>query len=132
MTQDAPNPVARPGGYLVGVIDDRFNCDRAVDDFAKLGLGADRVVTYVGPEGAAQLEATEPQGILESVTSLMNAGTMDSEDVERYRRAALAGQCVLAAHVPAEEERARALDLMRTHGGHDLCYYAGASVERYD
>ena len=131
MTQDPNRLVARPGGYLVGVIESRFNCDRVVGDLAKIGLGDDRVVTYVGPEGAALLEAVEPHGFLATVASLVNAGTMDPEDVERYRQATQSGQCVLAAHVPDEDERTRALELLRTHGGHDLSYYTGAGVERY-
>jgi hypothetical protein len=132
MTQDAADLVARPEGYLVGIIDDPYLCDRAVEDLAKVGLGVDRVVTYIGAEGAAQLAATEPSGFLERVALLINAGAMESESVERYRRAAQAGQCVIAAHVPDEDERMRALDLLRMHSAHELCYYAGSSVERYD
>jgi hypothetical protein len=131
MTQDRTELAVRPSGYLIGVIESTFACDQAVEDLAKIGLGADRVLTYVGPAGAEQLDAAEPSGFLETLASLVSAGGMDPDDVARYRGAAESGQCVLAAHVPDDEERARALDLMRTHGGHDLCYYDGASVERY-
>ena len=132
MTQDPADLAARPSGYLIGVIESRFACDQAVEDLSKIGLGADRVLTYVGHAGAEQLNASEPSGFFETLASLVSAGGMDPDDVERYRAAAESGQCVLAAHVPDDDERARALDLMRTHGGHDLCYYAGASVERYE
>jgi hypothetical protein len=62
MTQHRDELAARPSGYLIGVIESTFACDQAVEDLAKIGLGADRVLTYVGPAGAEQLAVAERRG----------------------------------------------------------------------
>lgn len=132
MTQDPEDLVARPSGYLIGVIETRVQSDEAIEDFAKIGIGSDRVLTFIGTEDAEQLHPQERGGLMESLSRLISGAAMAPDDIERYEAAARAGQCVVAVHVPEEEERDRVLDLMRVHGGRDLCYYAGASVERYE
>jgi hypothetical protein len=134
MTQAHEDLVVRPSGYLIAIIETRFQTDEAIEDLAKIGIGADRVLTYIGPQGAEQLQGGEEGsgGFMQALGRLISGAAMAAEDAERYEQAARAGQCVLAVHVPEEDERERVLDLMRVHGGRDVRYCAGSQVERYE
>ena len=123
--------VGYPTNRLLAVIDDAADAAAAVAELKAAGF-ADRDLEILrGEEGADRMDGTgEVSGWLGRLRRAFDFTLMDQlVDFATYERALRDGRAVVMVHVHGDEPKAKALDIVKRHGGHFINYYGRFATE---
>ena len=108
----ASGPAGRPAHFVAGVIHDRSEFDRALDEIVALGIDRDSLGVLYGERGAAAI-AHRPRHWLREFLS------DESRYVERYEEEIREGGLVVGVPLDKpESQRDRVREILRAHGAH--------------
>ena len=126
--------IAYPDRAVVAVIDDTPRAEAAASDLRGAGIDTDAITVLQGPEGADRIDGMgRAHGLGSRLRRLLAFTVMDQlPDFVLYERALREGRSVLIVRAPKDEDKRRAHDILRAHGGHFANYYGRFATEELD
>lgn len=119
-----------PTNKLVGIVSTSEELQAAIVELNKGGFGEDEIDMLCGKEGADRLDVTgEQHGLVARLYRFIEKfGDMESE-LREYRQELLSGHFLLAIDAADEDQKARALNILQSHGGRRVNFYGRWAVE---
>jgi hypothetical protein len=134
MTEPSDRFIAYPDRAVVAVVDDSSSADAATAELHAAGFGQDAVTLLTGSEGADRIDGMgRAHGLGSRVRRLLAFTVMDQlPDFVLYERALRDGRSVLIVRAPRDQDKRRAHEVLRRHGGHFMNYYGRFATEELD
>ena len=126
LKEDTDNVFHYPTKNVIGVIDSREAVWAAVRDLQAAGFDEDGIHLLCGAQGAQSIESEteEEKGFFGKLTRVIQEfGDIDQDHKEYHKQELLAGHYLVSVHAEDDEERDRACDILKAHGGHFINYY---------
>ena len=132
MTERDPDPASRPWvfnpvGFLLAVVEDDAEAERAGAALAEAGFTPAEHRTYRGQQVVSDRERFHAQQ--SAARRLVERVTIDNEAVQRLLDYAHAGRAFLWVHVPQRDDANRAIRGLSSHKVLYFRYYGDAGVE---
>jgi hypothetical protein len=119
-----------PYNSVVGIVDDDARLEAALEALLAAGFAEAEVRVLAGAAGVRQIDAKgERKGLLARLFRLVDAMGEEREHTARHVAALEAGHFVVAVETPDDGAKARARDVLATHGGHFISYYTRWTTE---
>ena len=124
------NFIGYPTNRVVGTFDDEGEALAAVDELASAGFDKS-CSAYCGTSGASRLDsnAKDRRPLAWLSRALHHLDSMETAQMDRYERELLDGHCLVMVEAADIDRRARALEILRSHGGHFINYYGRWVIE---
>ena len=134
MTEPSDRFIAYPDRAVVAVIDGTAEAEAAELELRKAGIGAGALTVLRGAEGADRIDGMgRAHGLGSRLRRLLAFTVMDQlPDFVLYERALRDGRSVLIVRAPRDEDKRRAHEILRRHGGHFTNYYGRFATEELD
>lgn len=118
----ANGPSKRPPYFVAGVIDDRTQFEKAVEELVAAGISGESIGILQGARGADAIAGRHESGVR---SWLHRAGELLSDErdyVARYEEEARRGHFVLGVPLPdaSEATRERIRAVLTEHGAHSI------------
>ena len=123
--------IGYPTNRLLAVIDDPARAAAALADLKSAGFTDRDLEILRGEEGADRMDGTgEVSGWLGRLRRAFDFTLMDQlVDFATYETALRDRRAVVMVHVHGDEPKARALHVLKRHGGHFINYYGRFATE---
>jgi hypothetical protein len=122
-----------PTNKIVGIIDDPTNAKAALRDLRAAGFTADEIEVLMGEEGAQRIDVTGEghEASVHIVRSTQKPPTYYDAPVivRRIEQEVMAGHYIIGVAAKEPEARQRALDILKSHGGHFINFYGRWAAE---
>ena len=122
-----------PTNKIIGIIDDPTEAKAAVRDLRAADFTADEIEVLMGEEGAQGIDMSGEghEASVHIVPSTQKLPTYYDAPVivRRVEEEMLAGHYVIGITAKEPEARARALDILKSHGGHFINFYGRWAAE---
>lgn len=117
--------IAYPAGYVIGVVEDPGEGDRVAAELRSSGFEESGLLRFTGERGARRIDPTGAEhGLLARLIRFLEYSDDSRQQAEAYAEESRAGHCVIAVHAPEDEERERAREVLKAHGGRFINYYS--------
>jgi hypothetical protein len=126
--------IGYPVGSLLAVLPDAESAAAAASALRAAGI-PDRDITILrGAEGADRLDGTGAlNGVIARLRRLVSFTLMDQlVDMALYEQAIREGQVVVMVRPHDDDRKARAITVLRDHGGHFINYYGRFATEEIE
>jgi rRNA-processing protein FCF1 len=124
--------IGYPIDNLFGIIDNSDDAETALQALVTAGFAND-IQLFHGEEGAHRIDASGAKhGWLAQLRRLHQKSTVERAHAEQYEQAVLQEQCVIAVHTSDPEQRERARQILKAHGGHFINYYGRFGIRQLD
>ena len=135
MTERDPDPASRPWvfnpvGFLLAVLDDDAEAERAGAALEQAGFTAAEYRSYAGAQVLQDRERFQAQQ--SAARKLVEKVTIDTEVLQRLLEYAHAGRAFLWVHAPRREDANRAIRGLSANKVLYFRYYGDAGVEDID
>lgn len=130
--EDKADFIPYPTNRVVGIIDDARNAKAAVLDLQKAGFSANKIRVLTGKEGARRINARgDKHGVwprmLRSIQSAL--GDYEIPHATRHEKEMLAGHFGIGVSVRDDEDRNKALKILKSHRGHFINFYGPLTMQ---
>ena len=114
-----------PTNKLIGVVNTPEELQAAILELNKAGFGEDEINVLCGPKGADRLDVTgEQHGPLARLYRFVQKfGDMESDTLREYGEELSSGHFLVTIEAGDEGKRARALNILQSHGGRRINFY---------
>ena len=114
-----------PDNYIVAVIDDLQEAERAVEALHQAGFGENEVRLFEGRHAASQIDDLEKQrGVLErAFTSVRSVASDESIIAEDYEQEARLGHHIVAVYTAEQAQVDQAYHLLRGYHAHAIEHF---------
>jgi len=130
---DAGEFIRYPNDHLFGVVDGAAPAGEALAALRALGIDDDDLSTFTGNAGAIRIDASGAHhGIFARLVRAAQAMSMDGDQSQRYEDEARRGHTVIAVHTSDPLLRQGAVQVLKSHGGHYINYYARLHSENLE
>jgi hypothetical protein len=120
------NFLRQPRNKLVGIINTPEELQAAIVELNKAGFGEDAIDVLCGKEGADRLDVTgDKHGPLARLYRFVE----QAKNLPEYQQDLLSGHFLIAIEAAEEDKRAQALNILQSHGGHQINFYGKWIVE---
>ena len=122
-----------PTNKVVGIVDDAGDANAALRDLGAAGFTPNEIEVLTGEEGAQRIDVTDEghEVIVHVVRSTQKPPAYYDAPVivSRVEQEILAGHYVIGVAAKESEARERALDILKSHGGHFINFYGRWAAE---
>ena len=122
-----------PTNKVIGIIDDPGEAKAALRDLRAAGFTADEIEVLMGEEGARRTDVTGEghEASVHIVRSTQKAPAYYDAPVivRRVEQELQAGHYFIGVTAKEPEARERALDILKSHGGHFINFYGRWAAE---
>jgi hypothetical protein len=118
----ATGPGRRPANFVAGVIDERGEFERAVEDVVAAGVARESIGVLQGEEGAEGIAHRYGGGFVGRLRRGAELFGDEAEFVQHYEREARAGHFVMGVPLPdaTHATRERFHGILAAHGAHSV------------
>ena len=122
-----------PVKHLFGIIEDPDATQAALQRLAEVGFEQERLMVFTGEQGAARIDAEGTEhGLFARLVRRVQHMTPEHDQAVVYQDAARSGKSVVAVRADSNEEKERALGILRTNGAHFINFYGRLASELLD
>jgi len=122
-----------PTDHMFAVVNEASAAGEAFAALQAVGIEDDDLSTFTGNAGAIRIDASGTHhGIFARLLRVAQAMSMDGDQSQRYEDEARKGHTVIAVHSADPVVRQRALQILKSHGGHYINYYARLHSENLE
>jgi hypothetical protein len=127
---DGKDFVFSPLHNLVGVFHTEDSMNATIDELEKSGFERHDMRTFTGAAGIEDLDfdGSGNGSAAELLRSLQRLGP-DRTYLDRYEKYLQDGDCILMLHVPEEEQKKLAADIIRKESVHRITYFGTFVIE---
>lgn len=119
-----------PVNHLFGIIDDTYLAETALQALAEAGFGGEEIMVFTGEQGAERIDAEGTEhGLFARLVRRVQHMTPEHDQAVVYQEAAKSGKSVVAIRADSNEEKERALGILRTNGAHFINFYGPLASE---
>ena len=131
MDEEKSEFITYPTNKVVGFIDREEDALAALEDLSAAGFGADDIEVLTGQEGADRIDVRgKKHGTLaRMVRALHRMGEFEVIHARQHTKELLAGHYGIGVTANKEKDREKILEIMKSHGGHDINFYGVWYVE---
>lgn len=128
---EGTNFLTYPTNKVIGILSTPEELHAAVSELNNAGFQKEQVQVLCGEKGAERLDTTgERHGFLARVYRFIEKfGDMESKHLSEYKSELLGGHFLLAVDAPEEDDRTRALNVLKAHGGRRINFFGKWTVE---
>ena len=121
-------------GRLLAVFDSPSEATAAMAEIEALGVPSDRIESFAGDDGASAFDGSGVHhGVFGRLYRAIQFTLVDqAPDFTYYEAAARTGRVVLSVRSKGDKQMRRAVDVMRTHGGHFINYFGSFATEEFE
>jgi hypothetical protein len=118
---ERPSGVIYPKNYVVGVIDDPQEAERAVQALQEAGFTHQDIRLFHNEEVIAHVqEAKKRRNRLQRLVAAFQQGTDEGDDIQVYVEEARLGHHILNVHAANDAQVERVRDIITTYHAHTI------------
>lgn len=120
-----------PDNSLIGIIDTYSDAKAALKELSKAGFAEDEIGILCCAEGTKQVDADgREHGVWGKIAAVIREfGDVDNEQKRRHEKELRAGHFMVAVRAEEDDERQKALDILKSNGGHFINFYSPWEVK---
>jgi hypothetical protein len=128
---EGTNFLTYPANKVIGILSTPEELHAAVTELNNAGFQKEQLQVLCGEKGAERLDPTgERHGFLARLYRFVEKfGDMESKHLSEYKSELLRGHFLLAIDVAAEVDRARVLNVLKTHRATRVNFFGKWTVE---
>jgi hypothetical protein len=120
-----------PTNKLLGVVNTTEELQTTIAELNAAGFCEKEIDVLCGKEGAERLDVSgRHHGLLARLYRFIGTLGDESKNLEEYEQELASGHFLLALHAADEDKRTRALEIIKSHGGHAVTFFGRWTAER--
>jgi hypothetical protein len=120
-----------PDNSLIGIIDNYSDARAALKELSEAGFAEDEIGILCCAEGTKEIDADgDKHGVLGKIAAVIREfGDVDNEQKRQHERELRAGHFMVAVRAEEEGARDKALEILKSKGGHFINFYSPWQVK---